>query len=376
MKNYYKILGLTPNANNDEIKKAYRNLSVKYHPDSNLGNKNTEEIMKEINEAYHILKDANRRKDYDFYFTKYYKPEEIIVYKENKTEDIPKENYSSSKSKKKAPLLYIVISLFMIGIILIILLKSNNKNQTITPVNQLNTIETPQQIVNNDELITYEILDICQTYDKPRIKKIYKIKSENKYGLADADSNIIVNPEYEYIDCEYSSDDLFVVKKNNHLGLIDIKGNIVISINYCFVGNINTNGYARVCGVDYKYGIVDFNEKEIIPIENDDCSGFFENLVFIKKGGKASLINGDLKYVTGFIFDDFGYDGFKNSYASVKKGNKWGFIDKKGNVVIPFMYDFTYGPIIDNGEFKFNVSYNGKWRWVNIQNQRTSSPSN
>jgi curved DNA-binding protein len=63
--NYYEMLGVTKNASSAEIKKAYRTLAIKYHPDRNLGNKVAEEKFKDINEAYEVLSDQTRRVQYD-----------------------------------------------------------------------------------------------------------------------------------------------------------------------------------------------------------------------------------------------------------------------------------------------------------------------
>ena len=64
--NYYTILGITKNANFDEIKKAYRKLAMKYHPDRNISNKESaEKKFKEISYAYDILSDPEKKSKYD-----------------------------------------------------------------------------------------------------------------------------------------------------------------------------------------------------------------------------------------------------------------------------------------------------------------------
>jgi curved DNA-binding protein len=64
-KDYYDILGVKRQASADEIKRAYRELAKKYHPDRNPGNKSAEDKFKEINEAYEVLSDAQKRQRYD-----------------------------------------------------------------------------------------------------------------------------------------------------------------------------------------------------------------------------------------------------------------------------------------------------------------------
>jgi curved DNA-binding protein len=64
-KDYYKILGVSKTAAADDIKKAFRKLAVKYHPDKNPGDKAAEEKFKEINEANEVLSDPEKRKKYD-----------------------------------------------------------------------------------------------------------------------------------------------------------------------------------------------------------------------------------------------------------------------------------------------------------------------
>ena len=64
-RDYYEVLGLQKGASEDEIKKTFRKLAMKYHPDRNPDDKAAEEKFKEINEAYAVLSDAEKKEKYD-----------------------------------------------------------------------------------------------------------------------------------------------------------------------------------------------------------------------------------------------------------------------------------------------------------------------
>ena len=66
-KDFYEVLGINRDASDDEIKKAYRKLAMKHHPDRNPDNPKSEEQFKEAKEAYEILSDAQKRAAYDQY---------------------------------------------------------------------------------------------------------------------------------------------------------------------------------------------------------------------------------------------------------------------------------------------------------------------
>jgi DnaJ-class molecular chaperone len=66
VKDYYRLLGVEREASGEEIKKAYRKLAMEYHPDRNQGKPGCEDHIKDINEAYQVLGDEEKRQRYDF----------------------------------------------------------------------------------------------------------------------------------------------------------------------------------------------------------------------------------------------------------------------------------------------------------------------
>ena len=64
-RDYYEVLGIDKNADASAIKKAYRKLAKKYHPDTNAGDPKAEQMFKEVTEAYSVLNDPKKKKLYD-----------------------------------------------------------------------------------------------------------------------------------------------------------------------------------------------------------------------------------------------------------------------------------------------------------------------
>ena len=84
-RDYYEVLGVDRNADDSTIKKAYRNLAKKYHPDMNPGDKDAEKKFKEASEAYEVLSNEEKRKNYDHKLTTEWNKPKPTKTAENKT---------------------------------------------------------------------------------------------------------------------------------------------------------------------------------------------------------------------------------------------------------------------------------------------------
>lgn len=94
MKNYYKILEVDRNATIEDIKLSFRNLAKKYHPDSNNGSSNFNEIMQDINEAYGVLSKSDIKREYDIQWDR--------IYRQPKEEQRQKSSQNSQRSSSSS----------------------------------------------------------------------------------------------------------------------------------------------------------------------------------------------------------------------------------------------------------------------------------
>lgn len=205
MRDYYYILGITSSASDVEIKKAYRKLSLKFHPDTNSGDKYFEERFKDIQEAYETLSDAIKREDYDYKlneFRSFKSNSEILKNHEEKLkrkfeEELKrreeemneaftiKENAIREEIRQKQnssillnyPLLFLIISGMLIGVIIILTqskLSIGNANFKKKPIllDSLN-IDSIQHNTDN-ELIGHSENRLLNPTKLYRELKIYK----------------------------------------------------------------------------------------------------------------------------------------------------------------------------------------------------------
>jgi len=197
MKDYYLILGLAPDCTTDEIKKAYRQMSLKYHPDKNQSDKYFEERFKDINEAYEILSDTEKRKAYDYQRMVFYKTDsnsrdDLRQKEENlnrreadlnkrehelrkvKEQSIPEEKKGSSVSAFLFPILFIFVVLILISIYQEIGKSStNDTNEKIASLeNNLNdTHSFNQHLLNQNDSLKAVIERLRKKQIKPSTAK-------------------------------------------------------------------------------------------------------------------------------------------------------------------------------------------------------------
>jgi len=93
VKDYYKILEISINATKDDIKKAFRSLAKKYHPDRNVNDENALIKFQEVNEAYEVLSNEDSRKDYD---------KKISNFKQSNNKETNSKNNKTNNDKRKS----------------------------------------------------------------------------------------------------------------------------------------------------------------------------------------------------------------------------------------------------------------------------------
>jgi DnaJ-class molecular chaperone len=122
-KNYYQILAVKISATIEEIKKAYRELAKKYHPDKNQGDKEAEEKFKEISSAYETLSDAQRRNAYDLKLQ-----EETVRLEQERIQKEKVSRKSNLKPTKRTNGLEVVFGVALLFLIIGLIFSLSNEN--------------------------------------------------------------------------------------------------------------------------------------------------------------------------------------------------------------------------------------------------------
>ncbi len=229
-----------------------------------------------------------------------------------------------------------------------------------------------------EKLVTPDQITILETgYDSleevvsSNTKVIYEVS--DKYGIMDISGNIIIEPKYEYL--EEINTDIFMVKENGKSGVIDISGNVKLESKYNYVAynekanayiseddsfnneiydsgfNLKYFGYLIETNEEksyfkinengqYKYYGFDFTEKNVAEIEPG------KTLFVSKKDDKYGFIDKDGNVIVEYIYDD-ALEQNEYGFAAIKKDGKWGSIDENGDIVQEPKYDLEEYYIVD-----------------------------
>lgn len=217
-KNYYIILGVKNTASFDEIKTAYRTLAKKYHPDKNHGNKSAEEYFKEIQQAYAVLSNEEKRKKYDLKFSythTYAKQKSAPTAKSNQFTQQQKQR-ATSKKDQYVPQKFdyteswqILVSVGLALLLLYFIISYNTKTET---PQQISAVESP--VPTPPEKVT-EMIISDSPYSDFFGEEVYDTESKNNIVLHNSD-------ESEVVVCLVQSEKPNKTIRNQYLQLGDI----------------------------------------------------------------------------------------------------------------------------------------------------------
>jgi len=201
------------------------------------------------------------------------------------------------------------------------------------------------------------------------------VKKGGKFGIIDAKGNEIIPFQYDNIELNYFCDTLFEAKSNDKWGVIDINNNLI----FPFVFNDKYDlylhkecGYGKIKDVVYK---LDYKTKEMTPTKYSGVIWCDEDLSEVKVDGKYGFMNKKGELVIQPIYQNTSQ--FEEGLAAVQLDGKWGIIDTLGNMVIKpqfddirsfrggntkyavFQIDEKYGAIDRKGNFVIKPVYDG-----------------
>ena len=169
MTDYYKLLGLLPTATTEEIKKAYRQLALRYHPDRNPGDKDSEAFFKKVTEAYTILSDPEKRESYNWEYKKRQQTSSNQSQQQKRTE--PKQEQQITPQ--------LILSIFQNIRKKVLGINKNRINHSalyntlndLLSVNQLNFLITWGDTKTNRQIID-EVMTCCKVLPYPYVEKL------------------------------------------------------------------------------------------------------------------------------------------------------------------------------------------------------------
>lgn len=336
-KDYYKILGVDPNASYDDIKQAYRKLAIKYHPDKNPDDKESEAKFKEINEAYEVLSSPEKRKKYDMYY----------------------KHFSNYNDLNFINDVYNIFNDFYFNMDNFINFNKNRyKNKTYAHNLKFVAKYTIQDIFNGvEKVFKYKRIvkcNDCNGYGHTNDKIMCKYCGGSGYITTNTHVNgfiVTVNS----IPCEYCDANGYIYKKCNKCnGVGGVYVDSVIKVKIDGLTNNRQyvfNGYGNyIHGYGYGDLIV-----ELDLISNDDIK-LYENNIIIKKYIDVidAMVGGEFNFETPFGKFDF----------KLNPGTQDGHIIKLSGVGLKNLDTNTRGDIWI--EIKVNIPQITNKEYINI----------
>ena len=218
------------------------------------------------------------------------------------------------------------------------------------------------------------------------MKKVFVKKKaiyEERYGYADITGKEIIAPIYKLI--QPITDNRVTVKNgDNKWGVIDLSGKEIAPFKYDRIGSWRND--LAVINLKNKYGFINKKGEIIIDLKYSFATGFEQGVALCKMKNKYGLINTKDSVISDFIYDEYKTivdvydDGFndeweknerfsmKEGYIILKKNNKWGYVNTKGETVIPFEFDIIGIPPI--GSHNVAITKDNKNGQYNIKEKK------
>ncbi len=203
--------------------------------------------------------------------------------------------------------------------------------------------------------------DIKSNYFEEDSLLVYEKEINNKklQGLVGLDNIIVTDPKYDNIYF-IGDKDFFAVKKNKKYGFINKLGIEVIPLIYDKVAFNVTEGIIAVKQND-KCGFINKKNETIIPFEYDEAYPFFDGIAFVKKENFYIGIDTKNRTKVNLGPERTELPFYSNNLSVFKENDKYGYINKKGKIVIPAIYEYAY-PFVNRMAY---VELNGKSGFIN-----------
>jgi hypothetical protein len=216
-------------------------------------------------------------------------------------------------------------------------------------------------------------------------KKYFYIKKNNSnYGWIDITGKTVVPPIY--LQSRLHVNEKIVVVQNNKFkwGIIDFDEKKILPIKYDWIGKWHDD--LAVIKLDKKWGYINKKCEIIIKLNFSFAKKFEHGVALCKMKNKYGIIDTNGKSITGFVYDDYKeiidvynneYDDkwnqnkrflMEEGYIIVEKNGKWGYINKEGETIIPFEFDFI--GLAQRGQYKVPITKSGKKGLYNIKERK------